>query len=143
MGGLKLHRLFLGALVLALFSCTSGNCRRDGTLIIPKTATGKVAAKTPSKPETQTKNGDFPPLEKRVFVFKYDGSKQCGVGKAIPLKVMAKQLKGIKIFSKENKMDGLMHSQVCGAATGRANVYEISKDDLEKAQAKGFEEWTY
>ena len=141
--GIKPHQLLLALLVLVLVACTSGNCRRDGTLIVPKATGGKAVAETPKKKELPTKKGDFPPLEKRVFVFKDDGSKQCGMGKTIPLKVMARELKGIKIYSQENKMDGLMHIQVCGAATGRANVYEISKDNLGKAKAKGFTEWTF
>ncbi|MCB0365639.1 MAG: hypothetical protein H6624_04400 [Bdellovibrionaceae bacterium] len=93
--------------------------------------------------EASAGQGAFPPLENRVFVYKYDGSKQCGAGQPISVKTMAKELKGMQVFSQENKPDGLMHIQVCGAATGRANVYEIKAEDLAKAQAKGFQEWKF
>ncbi len=79
----------------------------------------------------------------RIKVFKYDGSLQCGMGKAIPAAEMQKELEGITVYSAENKPDGLMHIQVCGSPTGRANVYEIDKSSLELAKKKGFKEWTF
>lgn len=79
----------------------------------------------------------------RVKVFKYDGSQQCGMGKAIPVAVMQKDLAGITVFTAENKADGLMHIQACGTPTGRANVYEIERTSLEVAQKKGFKEWVF
>lgn len=81
--------------------------------------------------------------QERVRVFKYDGSLQCGMGKAVPMAEMAKELAGITIYSQENKPDGLMHIQACGTPTGRANVYEIDKSALEQAKKKGFKEWTF
>ena len=75
------------------------------------------------------------------FVYKYDGSQQCGMAKGIETAVMAKELKDIKIFSSVNKNDGMMRTQVCGSSTGMANVYEISTQDLEKAKTYGFLEW--
>lgn len=73
-----------------------------------------------------------------VFVFKADGSQQCGMGKAISVQDMEKELKGIRVFSREKKPDGLMHIQVCGSPTGIINVYEISVNDLSKAVELGF-----
>lgn len=143
---MTLLRVFGAGLVFAgLVGCVAGNCRRDGTMVTPQ---GPVTASTPpeaaaAKPEEKVGQGSFPPVEKRVFVYKYDGSKQCGAAAGVPPETMAKELQGIKIFSKENKMDGLMHIQVCGAATGRANVFEIKSEDLAKAQAKGFQEWKF
>ena len=89
-----------------LHSCTERHCRKDGTLIVPKA------------PDNRAQQ-----LGKKVFVFKPDGSKQCQKGKGIPLEVMVKQLEGIKIYSQESKMDGLMRIQACGIATGQVNIY--------------------
>lgn len=78
----------------------------------------------------------------KVKVFKPDGSLQCGMGSKIPLETMENELKGIKVYSRTNMNDGLMRIQVCGAATGQSNVYEISRSDLDKALKAGFKEWT-
>ena len=78
-----------------------------------------------------------------VKVFKYDGSLQCGMGKPISLSDMQKELAGIAVYSAENKADGLMHIQACGTPTGRANVYEIEKAQLDTAKQKSFREWTF
>lgn len=78
----------------------------------------------------------------RIKVYKYDGSLQCGMGKAIAFEVMQKELKNIKVYSASNKPDGLMHIQQCGTPTGTANVYEIDKKDLEAAKKLGFKLWT-
>jgi hypothetical protein len=137
--------LLAGIVVGGLMGCVAGNCRRDGTLVNPQPAASANAPveTAAAKPEEKPGQGSFPPVEKRVFVYKYDGSKQCGAAAGVSPEVMAKELQGIKVFSKENKMDGLMHIQVCGAATGKANVFEIKAEDLAKAQAKGFQEWKF
>jgi hypothetical protein len=54
---------------------------------------------------------------------------------------MQKDLGGIQVFSSENKHDGMMRIQVCGAPTGYANVYEIDEKDLEAALKAGFKKW--
>ena len=74
-------------------------------------------------------------------IYKYDGSRQCGQGKPLNLDEMAKELKGITILSQENKNDGMMRIQMCGAPTGNANIYVIYQKDLKKAFRKGFREW--
>jgi len=79
----------------------------------------------------------------KVKVFKYDGSKQCGMAEATPLAKMQKDLKEIKVYSAENLPDGLMHIQACGTPTGKANVYEIDRKDLALAKKYGFQEWIY
>lgn len=78
-----------------------------------------------------------------VKVYKYDGSLQCGMGKTIPLAEMQKELQGIHVYSSKNQNDGLMRTQVCGSATGHANVYEIDRADLSEAKKRGFKEWTF
>jgi hypothetical protein len=78
---------------------------------------------------------------KKVKIAKPDGTLQCSQGKLIPLADMQKQLKDITVFSAKNQNDGMMRIQVCGAATGNHNVYEILESDLDKAKALGFEPW--
>jgi hypothetical protein len=112
---------FLVALTLG---CSSTNCRLQEAENMKKSVE-KVAV-VPS-----------------IRVYKYDGSLQCGMGKSIPLEEMKADLKNIKIISAAHKNDGLMRIQLCGSPTGNANVFEILKDDLDKALALGFREWTF
>lgn len=81
-------------------------------------------------------------ITKNVFVYKYDGTLQCGLGKEISLDQMQTELKGIQVFSKFKKKDGLMRTQVCGSNTGMANVFQIPADKLQEALKRGFDEWT-
>lgn len=78
---------------------------------------------------------------KKVKVAKADGTLQCSQGKLIPLADMQKELKDITVYSSKNQNDGMMRIQVCGAATGNHNVYEIAESDLAKAQSYGFKLW--
>lgn len=110
----KVKSLFIWTLVLAIAGCASGHCRMQKS-----------------------------PLEQSVFVFKSDGSKQCGMGEVTSLETMAQEFvklePPIKILSQVAKKDGKMYAQVCGGPTGRINVYEISAQDLGRAQSLGFE----
>ena len=81
--------------------------------------------------------------EKTVAVYKYDGTLQCSLGQEISLEGMEKELSGIKIVSKQKRKDGLMRTQVCGAGTGQANVYEIPLTDKKRAETLGFKIWNY
>ena len=80
-------------------------------------------------------------LTQRVFVYKPDGSLQCGQGSKIDINTMKKELKDIEVFSVVTKHDGMMRIQVCGQPTGQNNVFEIHKKDLEKALKLGFKSW--
>lgn len=111
--------------------CTSGNCR------------SQRESKMDDKKQDEVISQISANSQARIKVYKYDGSLQCGMGKAIPLAEMQKSLAGITVHSAENKPDGLMHTQVCGSPTGRANVFEIDKTSLEAAKKKGFKEWTF
>lgn len=124
---LKLKGLFLALIILSMVACQSGNCRSNRTESETKTVEAQVS-KSP---------------QNRIKVYKYDGTLQCGMGKAISSTDMQKELNGITVYSVENKNDGLMRVQVCGAPTGKANVYEIDKTSLEKAKTHGFKEWTF
>jgi hypothetical protein len=85
-----------------------------------------------------------------VKVFRYDGSLQCGMGQAVPLDEMAKELTAanIKVLSSEKRVVPGFIIALCGAPTGIANVYEIAKDDLPRIPAgqqavKRFQPWVY
>ena len=121
--------------LLFVVGCAQSNCRRK--------------KEVPEIPSIQMKSDSSTTVDgpvahvQRVLIYKYDGSKQCGVKKGQSLAEMEKDLQGIKIFSREKRPDGLMHIQVCGADTGMANVYEISAGDLAKAEAKNFKLWKF
>ena len=95
------------------------------------------------KSEALSSEASATPFHQRVTVYKPDGTLQCNQGKYISLDSMAKELLNIKIYSQKNLNDGQMRIQVCGAPTGNANVYEISKENLEEALRKGFLQWTH
>ncbi len=128
----SLKTILLFILLSFAVSCSSTQCKRKD--------------KVPAMPNDTNvdqnlqinKNGSKP---KTVFVFKSDGSLQCGMGQSIPPKEMAKELGDIKVYSFSNKHDGMMHIQVCGSSTGQINVFEISESDLKKAMSKGFKPW--
>ena len=132
----KTKHLPLLFITLTMVACSSSECRRKKNIppfddVIKKAISKDLKISTPHhKDRDQT-----------IFIYKYDGSLQCGHGKPIPLDTMAHELEGIQILSKENRPDGLIHSQACGTITGQANVYEIWKKDLSKAKARGFNLW--
>lgn len=78
----------------------------------------------------------------RVKVYKPDGTLQCNQGKKISVETMSKELQGFKIYSSENKHDGLMRIQLCGKPTGQVNIFEIDLENLPKAEALGFKKWS-
>jgi hypothetical protein len=125
-----------GALLMVLVACAEGHCRKtidhpsepkDVAESVPPVSAAEATGRIAKANEAQ-----------HVFVFKHDGSLQCGRGKAIAVDVMEKQLAGITVYSREKKSDGMMHIQACGTITGMTNVYEIAQKDLKKAEAKGF-----
>ena len=127
--GIKALSIFV---MLGLVSCAQGHCRRQSDA--PEAA--QPLAATPivnAKPSEQD----------RIFVYKYDGSLQCGMGNPIALEVMARELGNIPVISSQKKNDGLMHIQVCGSVSGKANVYEISAKFQKEAEANGFKRWTF
>jgi hypothetical protein len=75
-----------------------------------------------------------------IEVAKYDGSLQCEMGRPVSLNEMEKELRAsnIAVQAKAKKSDGIQHPQMCGASTGRMNVYRINTSDWEKARVLGF-----
>lgn len=120
--------------VLILAACAQGHCRRQSDPQQPP---------KPLDPRSETASPEKAPATARVFVYKYDGSLQCGMGRAISLEAMAKELTGTEVFSSAKKSDGLMHIQVCGSPTGKANVFEIPAQKLPWAETKGFKKWGF
>ena len=112
-----------------LLSCASGHCRET------------VAPLKPQGPSVA--RAEAPRDEGTEWVYKYDGSLQCSQGHQSSLDQTAQQLEGVKIYSQEKRTDTLMRVQVCGQPTGRANVYEISKQDLQRALDLGFKVWDF
>jgi len=53
-----------------------------------------------------------------------------------PLGAKEKELRAanIAVQEKAKKPDGIQHPQMCGASTGRMNVYRINTSDWEKAR---------
>ena len=85
-----------------------------------------------------------------VKVFRYDGSLQCGMGQAVPLDEMAKELTAvnIKVLSSEKSVVSGFIIALCGAPTGRANVYEIAQDDFlriptDRQGVRRFRPWVF
>lgn len=124
-----LKKLILGVLFSAMMACSSHPCKIEERTDIVMTGNEKVS--TAKKDLTQ-----------RTFVYKADGSLQCGQGEKIDLASMRKELGSIEVYSSENKHDGMMRIQVCGAPTGYSHVFEINKTDLEAALKLGFKKWT-
>ena len=86
---------------------------------------------------TSTSTNQATTNDTTVLVSKADGSLQCG-SKGLSTEEMEKQLKGIKILSRDKRPDGKMHIQVCGSPTGTVNVYEIPVSSLSEAETRGF-----
>lgn len=121
--------LFLGIFFTLLTACSSHPCKIEERTDIVMTGNEKVS--TAKKDLTQ-----------RTFIYKPDGSLQCGQGEKIEISSMQKDLGKIEVYSSENKHDGMMRIQVCGAPTGYSHVFEINKTDLEAALKLGFKKWT-
>lgn len=78
------------------------------------------------------------PSEKRVRIYKSDGSRQCEGGGISP-EAMKKELQGIRVYAAEKQtLHGMMFPAVCGGQTGSINVYTIAEQDLSEAGKRGF-----
>ena len=116
---------------LFLYGCSTTPCK-----IEERSVTSSQNLTAGEKSMTAEKD-----LTNRVRIYKADGSQQCGTSKKIELSVMQKELGSIKVFSSENKNDGLMRIQMCGHPTGNCNVYEILNTDLDAALKLGYKKW--
>lgn len=75
-----------------------------------------------------------------VEVFKPDGSRQCEPDSGTPPAAMRAELEaaGVTVHAARTGSDGMMYPQVCGALTGRINVFTIDPAALDDARALGF-----
>lgn len=94
-----------------------------------------IAAPLPAAPPDPPGDGGT------VEVFRADGSLQCEPDSGTPPEVMAAQLTaaGIAVQGSRIGHDGLMRTAVCGAPTGRLNIFRIGGEDLATARTLGFE----
>ena len=92
------------------------------------------------KPKTKWAVKASTESEQRIWITRPDGSRQCAKApKVDPTQVAAQvQQAGILVFQSQSGKDGQMHTQMCGAATGRTIDLLISKIDIRKALALGF-----
>jgi hypothetical protein len=145
--------LMIALTVMFFAACTNGPCRqvKNPELANQQSANAAQAAQanagsagaSASTAPAKGVNAVTPTLSKQgtLFVSKPDGSLQCGQGQAMSPQEMEKQLEGIKVFSRENRSDGLMHIQVCGSPTGMINVFEILAGSLKDAEKRGFKKF--
>lgn len=79
--------------------------------------------------------------EPKVWVWRYDGSKQCDTPAQITPESAASALKrqGVMVYQFQAGSDGRMYPSVCGAGTGSTVELEIAAVDLNKAQRQGFQ----
>lgn len=77
----------------------------------------------------------------RVEVFKADGSRQCEPDSGQSPAAMRTDLEaaGIRVHAARSASDGMLHMQVCGAPTGRINVFSIDAAGLDAARSLGFQ----
>lgn len=120
--------ILASVLIVGLFACTSHPCKIEERTDVIMTGDEKVSSAGKD-------------LTQRIFVYKPDGSLQCGQGEKINPATMRKELGAIEVFSVQNKHDGMMRIQVCGAPTGYNNVFEINQSDLQAALKLGFKKW--
>jgi hypothetical protein len=85
-------------------------------------------------------NETEPGIGGNLKVAKSDLSLQCQPDSGIPLEEMQMELvnAGIDVLCAQTGSDGRAYVSVCGAPTGRANIYEIRASNLQDAEALGF-----
>lgn len=115
------------------FGCTTGNCRSHKI---------KQEQAGDAMPIKENKLLPPPSISERVKVYKADGTLQCAQGSRIDIKEMQKEFKDIPVYKSFSDNDGMLRIQMCGAPTGNSHIFEIDRDNLSKALALGFKEWT-
>lgn len=121
-------------MAVLLFGCTHSDCRRQKDDISAEKVIAPEEVYRPVSKESK---------QAKVWVYKYDGSLQCGGGEIRSLGDMEKELSGIKVFASEKRSDSLLRTQVCGSFAGIANRYQIYSTDLPKAEKAGFKLWQF
>ncbi len=80
------------------------------------------------------------PVKGRVWIYKPDGSKSCGIKKGESLEREKRILKrlGLRIFKARTRHDGKMRVLVCGADTGNLFEFQIDGRGLPIAGRQGY-----
>ena len=75
-----------------------------------------------------------------VWMQKPDGSKMCGFKEGIEPKKVADQLRalGINVLQAQKGNDGMMHTMMCGGASGDTVDVEVLETDAPKLKKLGF-----
>lgn len=124
-----MRQLSIALFIVFLSACASESCRKYNKRM------GEEEAKV-LLTEKSSLTGEW--------VYKYDGSVQCDLKKAQSVEAMRnRDLAGIQVLASLKLNDGLLRTQVCGSGTGEANVYLVSKADLQTVLKRGFEKWTF
>lgn len=95
-------------------------------------------------PITMLMVGDIVYAENRnhllIEIYKHNGSVQCEKNSGISILTMGRELeeKRIKIIEAKISHDGMSYIAMCGAPTGKINVYKINASDLKLAEKLGF-----
>lgn len=116
----KIYLLFF--LIFNLLACVSGHCPSEYAHSDPRTVKSRSS---------------------RVWVFKYDNSKQCEPESGISKEKMLEEFKNIKVWDTQQKNDGQPRVQFCGAYTGNANLFLVDKKDALILKSRGYEVWDY
>jgi hypothetical protein len=98
-------------------------------------------ASEPKQPEKKWNVKVTTSSQEKVWMWKPDGSMQCEKDSAVldPDKAMAELKKaGVLATGARQSHDGMMHTTVCGAATGNTVEVEVPKLDVARAQALGY-----
>lgn len=73
-------------------------------------------------------------------VFKHDGSRQCEPDSGLSAAALRAELtaQGIAVLGQRSGHDGRIYPAVCGAPTGRTQVFTIPAAQLSAAEALGY-----
>ncbi len=90
----------------------------------------------PCVPEIFLKNKSHRVIE----IYRPDGTKQCGMGEEISLESMEKELNsiGVETLDRRKGQNNLFRTVVCGAPTGKVNIYKIYSSDLKRVEPLSF-----
>ena len=75
-----------------------------------------------------------------IEIYKSDGSLQCEKNSGISVLIMKRELeeKGIEVFGSRTSQDGMSYIAMCGAPTGKINIYKINVSNLKIVEKLGF-----
>jgi hypothetical protein len=89
-----------------------------------------------SSNSAHAENNDHPSIE----IYKSDGSLQCEKNSGTSVVIMKNELEeqGVNVLESRAAHDGMSYMSMCGAPTGKINIYKIRNVDQEIAEKVGF-----